>query len=105
MSCCKVGNSVPKHAILFLFTAWQDRSALKRLVACNSTANLDTSCDFNEDAAKPIRLFLCWVEIITEWFTKTTLRRINTGARGPAFFESSKGQLIPLPAVKASWTS
>ena len=81
------------------------RSALKRLVACNSTANLDTSCDFKDGAAKPIRLFLCWVGIITEWFTKTTHMRINTGVHGPAFFENSKGQLISVPAVKALWTS
>jgi hypothetical protein len=104
MSCGKVGNSIPKHAILFLFMAWQDRLALKRLVVCNSTANLDTSCDFNDDAAKPIRSFLWRVGITTEWFTKTTHRQINTGAHGPEFF-LSKGQLIPVPAAKALWTS
>ena len=81
------------------------RSALKRLVACNSTANLDTSCTLNDGEAKPTRLFLSWVAIITEWFTKTTHRRINTRAHGQAFFENSKGQLISVPAVKALWRS
>ena len=71
----------------------------------NSTAHLDTSCDFNDDAAKPIRLFLCWVGIITEWFTKTIHWRINTGAHGPAFFDNSKGQLISVSVVKTLWTS
>ena len=104
MSCGKVGNSVQKHAILFLFTAWQDRLALKRLLACISTANLDISCDFNDDAAKPIRLILWWVGIITECFKKATRRRINTGHMDQLFF-LNKGQLIPVPAVKALWTS
>jgi hypothetical protein len=98
---CPVGNSVPKHAILFLLTAWQDRSAMKRKVTCNSTADLDTSCNFNNDPVEPIRLFLCWVAIITERFTKTADRLINTGAHGLVFFLKSKRQLFPVPAVKA----
>jgi hypothetical protein len=36
---------------------------------------------------------------------KTTQTGINLGAHGPAFFENSKGQLIPVPAVKSSLTS
>ena len=40
-----------------------------------------------------------------EWVTKTTQTRINIGAHGPAFFENSKCQLIPVPAVKSLRTS